>query len=158
MVYNLGQFRDWMFSAAAGERCLYHSGQMLADQDGRPDLKHLGRYVVLMTDLGAVRIIQKRADENLYQYFASRTDMPARNLPRSVALGDVSVATYKVLSAIHMRERRVSVKKAIRDAITITEEEAAEILDRMIAAGIVNPGTPRGRGPYLERIGLEALK
>lgn len=158
VVYSLEQFRDWMFTASPGERCIYHTGQMLIDQETRPFLKDLGNYAVLMADFGAVRIAQKRAGDGIFQYFASRTETGTGTLPRSVTLGEVNVRTYKVLAAIHNRETRVSARKAIRDAITSTEDEAVAIFDQLVASGVVNKGKPPGQGPYLEKIGLDALK
>jgi hypothetical protein len=158
VVYDLDQFRDWMFCAQVADRCLYHVGQMLVDQEKRPDLKYLGDYASFMAELGAVRLVQARKAEGLYQYFASRTDVAANSLPSNLALGKVSVSLYRILSAIHQRQRRVSAAKSIRDAIICSDEEAKHILKELAEKKIVNMGKTRVQGPYLEKIGIEALK
>lgn len=158
VVYELEQFRDWMFAADHGERCLYHIGMMMVDQENRPNLKDLGDYAALMADCGAISITQKRIGEGMYQYYACRTDKPCRMLPRAVAMGEINVRIYLILRAIHTRENRVSAKKAIRDAVTITEAEATKVLQMFVDAGMVNKGKPPATGPYLEKSGLEVLK
>lgn len=146
-----------MFAAAPGEKCLYHIGQMLVDQEKRPDLKRLGDYAVLMSDFGAVAIAQRRMGEGVSQYIAARTDRPTRGIPKNVGLGNVSVDLYRVLNAIHNREKRVAVRKSIRNALICSEADASDILDALIVYGIVDPGIPPA-GPSLTKAGIEYLK
>lgn len=153
VVYKLDQFRDWMFSAARGERCLYHIGQMLVDQEERPDLKLLGDYVVLMSEFGALVITQRRVGEGLYQYFAARREFNLRSIPRSVSTGDINVRLFLSLRAVNSRPADVSARRAIRDTLSCSEIESQKILDAMIAADLVKPGRP----PTVTDAGKEVL-
>lgn len=153
VVYTLDQFRDWMFSAAQGERCLYHIGQMLTDQEERPHLKPLGDYAALMSEFGAVVITQRRVDAGLYQYFAARRRFNLRTIPKAVAVGEIDVRLFLSLRAVHERSPDMSARRAVRDALSCSEAESQEMLDAMIKAKLVKAGRP----PKITDVGKAVL-
>lgn len=138
----MDQFKDWMFSAPQGDRCLYHIGQMLTDQEGMPHLKVLGDYAALMSEFGAVVITQRRVDAGLYQYFAARREFKLRSLPRLVATGEIPVRLFLALRAVDDRSSDVSARRAIRDALSCSEADSQDMLDQMIRAELVKAGRP----------------
>ena len=129
-----------MFSAPQGDRCLYHIGQMLTDQEDRPHLKLLGDYAALMSEFGAVVITQRRVDAGLYQYFAARREFKARNLPRSVASCEIPVRLFVALRAVNERETRISARRSIRDAMSCSETESIDILQELIESDLIDNG------------------
>jgi len=142
VVYTLEHFRDWMFAADTGEKCLYHIGQVLVDQQERPSLKYIADYASLMSDYGAVLLNQKRVHAGLYQYFASRTSFPVRTIPKSVATGEVEVRMFVSIRAVHKRAADISAKRAIRDILSCSEQESSDMLDSLIAAELIIKGRP----------------
>jgi hypothetical protein len=142
VVYTMDQFRDWMFSAPQGDRCLYHIGQMLTDQEDRPHLKFLGDYAALMSEFGAVVITQRRVDAGMYQYFAARREFKLRSLPKAVATGEIPVRLFLSLRAVNDRSSDVSARRAIRDALSCSEDESQEMLEEMMKTGLVKKGRP----------------
>lgn len=153
VVYTVDQFRDWMFGAVQGERCLYHVGQMLTDQVDRPHLKLLGDYAVLMSGFDAVVITQRRIEDGMYQYFAARRDFKVRNLPKSVALGDIKVRIFLSLRAVHRRAAGVSAIRSIRAELACSIEEAQAIMAEMIRDDLVTDTKP----PVITKAGKAAL-
>lgn len=142
VAFDRDQLRDWLFRARAGERCLYHIGQMLIDQEDRPTLRLMGDYAALMAEFGVILLNQKRVAAGLYQYFASRTSVQVRSVPRAVASGDVEIRLFLSLRAIHTRAPDVSARRAVRDALSCSEHASQEVLDSMMAAGLLSPGRP----------------
>lgn len=142
-----------MFGAVQGERCLYHIGQMLTDQEERPHLKPLGDYAALMSDFGAVVITQRRVDDGLYQYFAARRNFNLRTIPKSVATGEIEVRVFLSLRAVHQRSSDMSARRAVRDALSCSEAESQDMLDAMIKAELVKHGRP----PKITDIGKAVL-
>lgn len=153
VVYTMDQFKDWMFSAPQGDRCLYHIGQMLTDQEDRPHLKVLGDYAALMSEFGAVVITQRRVDDGLYQYFAARREFKLRSLPKLVATGEIPVRLFLALRAVHDRSSDVSARRAIRDALSCSEADSQNMLDEMMRAELVKAGRP----PKITDAGKAAL-
>ena len=154
VVFSVEQFRRWLFLAAQGERCLYHIGQMLIDQEDRPvSLKPIGDYAAIMAEYRAVILTQKRTDEGIYQYFAVRTDVPTRTMPRAVSVGDVSVEHFIALKSIHNKENGLSAHRAIRFALGCSQEKARDVMHELIAAGLLEDG----RAPSLTKAGRKAL-
>lgn len=153
VVYALPQLRDWLFAAAASERCLYHVGQMLVDQEDRPQLKRLGDYAALMADLGALVLTQRRMGDGLYQYFAARTGLAARSLPRAVSTCEVDVPLYLAIRAVHTRPAAMAARRAICRALSCSEAEAGDIFQRLVSDGLIEDGRP----PVLTDAGRKAL-
>lgn len=142
VAYTVDQFRDWMFSAPQGDRCLYHIGQMLIDQIELPHLKLMGDYAALMSEFGALVITQRRVDDGLYQYFAARREYKLRSLPKQVATGEIPVRLFLALRSVHNRSPDVSARRAIRDALSCTESGSQEMLFNLMRAGLIKDGRP----------------
>lgn len=153
VAFNLDQFRDWVFSAPRGDRCLYHIGQLLVDQEERPGLKALGDYAALMSDYGAVVITQKRIEAGMYQYFAARRDFNILAVPKSLATGAIDVETFISLRSILERPTESSARRVIRDVLSCSEAYSQEIMDKLIKQGFVKAGRP----PTVTNKGREAM-
>lgn len=115
---------------------------MRVDQENSQNLRKIGDYAALMSDFGVVVLTQKRMGEGIYQYFAARTDHLMRMVPKRVASGEVSVSLFKVLQGISDRAENMSVRRAIRDSISCSEESSAAIMQDLIAQGFLLPGRP----------------
>ena len=142
VVYTLPQLRDWMFGAESGEKCIYHIGQILVDQKDRHSLKGIADYAALMSDYGAILLNQKRVESGLYQYFASRTSFPVRTIPKAVANLEIEVRMFVSVRAVHKRAADMSARRVIRDILSCSEDESAEILKELFAAGLLIKGRP----------------
>ncbi len=153
VVFSVDQFRDWLYEAVRGELCLYHSGSMGIDKESRPHLQELGGYANLMSDLDAVNLISARKGPGLYHYLARRTSLKASSIPRLVGTGMVGVQFYICLRAIHTRDPHLSVKRAIRDILSCSEEESAKMFSDLVKKGFIREGRP----PSLTEAGVSVL-
>lgn len=142
VVYTLPQLRDWMFTAESSEKCIYHIGQILVDQHDRPSLKGIADYAALMSDYGAILLNQKRVEAGLYQYFASRTSFPVRTIPKAVANLEIEVRMFISVKAVHKRAADMSARRVIRDILSCSEQESADMLKGLIKAGLFIQGRP----------------
>lgn len=142
VVYSVEQFRDWIYSSSKGELCLYHSGQMLLDQEGRPQLKRLGDYAALMSDFGVIIINQLRKQEGLAHYLARRTAYRSNSIPKLVGTGLVEVPCFISLRAVESRDAHQSVRRAIRDVLSCGETEAAHMFAQLLKMGYIREGRP----------------
>jgi hypothetical protein len=153
VVYSVDQFRDWLFMAGQGEVCLYHVGHMLVDQVGRPALKLLGDYAMLMSDFSAVRITHRRADDGVFQYFAARSSTRMAQVPQGVGTGQVPVQTYRALEAILRKGPRLSIRRTIRERLAMSEEDSDRLVSRLIKDGLLVDASP----PELSDHGRRAM-
>lgn len=142
VMFKPEHFRAWLFTAEPGERVIYWSGHMRADQRRYPHLRELGDYAALMAELGAISLTQKRKDALVYQYFAVRSELRATSLPKAVSTGQIEVDVFRALRAVGDRDAGKSVTRAIRDALSASEDDSQAMLTRLIAEGWVTPGRP----------------
>lgn len=141
VTYSIDQFRDWIFKARRGELCLFHVGQMAVDQQDRPLLKDLSAFASIMSDYNIAITTQRRASEGIYQYFATRTDAPANLMPKSLAMGSVTINTFIAIRAISKKQEAYSLRRAIRDAMLCSEIEAQAMLDVLVKQKFVSSST-----------------
>ena len=142
VVYDLPQLRDWIFGSEVGEKCIYHIGQILVDQKDRKSLRGIADYAALMSDYGAVLLNQKRVEAGMYQYFASRTNFPVRTIPKAVANLEIEVRMFVSVRAVHQRAADMSARRVIRDILSCSEDESAEILKGLFESGLLTKGRP----------------
>lgn len=126
---------------------------MVVDQEDRPFLRDLGEYALLMSDFRAVILIQKRRDEGVYMYLATRTEFPIRRVPQAVATGEIGVKEFLTLKAVAERSPDKSARRAVRDALSCSEEYSQFMLEAMVKQGLIEDGRP----PLITRSGRRLL-
>lgn len=150
VCFAIGQMRDWIFTAARGERCLYHIGQIAVDQLESDSLRLMAEYAGLMGEFGMVALVQRRIDAGMYQYIAARSHCTARTIPQRVAVGIISVTDYRILRAIMDKEAKTSNINVVRDILSVSTTEAQDVVASMILRGWLSDGrtvtiTDKGR-------------
>lgn len=74
---SLGKFRYWLDFAEPGERYVYHYGYLARDRDwansdGRTAIRQLANLAMGAAQTGLVHLVQRRLDDNYYEYIAER--------------------------------------------------------------------------------------
>lgn len=131
-------FCAWASEAAAGDRCTYHIGNLVSDRVAYPELHMLAETILLLQEGGFVIGGQQRirlVTVQGYAYSVTRTG--GGKAPRSVLSGVLTATQYRALEAIRGRASAVSITRAVRDALSISEASAQQIVEALRKRGWV---------------------
>lgn len=147
-VKSAAEIKAWVFKALHGQRCLYHTGQMVVDQEARPGLRGLGECAQLLHGFGVITLVQRRVDLGQCEYLALRTRRSISAIPRAVAMSEISARQWIAAKSIRDRLGNVSARRAIRDRLSCTEKESDMILIDLVLLGVVTSERPSILTPY----------
>ena len=142
-AFTVYQFRDWLYKAEVGERCLYHIGQIKIDQGEFPHLINYSRYVMLMSDYGAVRINQARSGmASEFQYYASRLKFDLRSIPESVGTCAVGPDIFIALGCVYELQSstgrgQISTRHMVKEALACRDSDIDKIYEEMYRCGYI---------------------
>jgi hypothetical protein len=128
----------WARQAKAGDRCVYHIGNLVADRSAFPALHQLAETVLLLQETGWLVGAQQRIrlpTVDGWSYACVRTG--SGRAPRAVLAGTITATHYRAMEAIRARAAAVSVTRAVRDALSVSDDTAAELVSTMRRKGWV---------------------
>ena len=87
-LMTLDQLREWVGSAAPGQRCIYYRGHILEEMGAGNQAKHPSMTTRHLLDVvaelraeGVLTTVQHRIGDGVYEYIAERTVPDRRRWP-----------------------------------------------------------------------------
>lgn len=156
-VADVPSLCEWASLAPAGDFVVYHVGNLGADRAANPALHQLAETVLLLQETGWVvgsSIPLHLAGFMGTSYGVTRTGRGAA--PMSVLSNRISAQLWYALRAVRDRDADYSAVRAIRDALSCSENHAADLMALLYAKGWVQAAEV-GKGYELTPDGLRAL-
>lgn len=135
VAFSLTQCINFIFAADSGKILLYHSGDLLADASKDSMVKARQRYLHLVSTFDLIHLRQSRVSEGWSHYYAVKTNEPLTGMPQNAVSGRIGADDFTALTAVNERQSAIATSRAIRDALGISDIEAAEMRNQMIRAG-----------------------
>lgn len=144
-VYDVKAFNYWAATAPAGDYVIYHMGNLGLDRANNRTLHELAETVLLLQETGFV--VGAKENMNLagftgWGYVAHRSGRGWA--PQSVMRGDITASQYKALCAIRDGNAYQSSVRVVRDALSIPDGLAADILAYLFAHEWIERDEPKG--------------
>lgn len=153
IAYHLKHVVQFIFAARQGNIIYYHAGNIAVDAGSDPVVYDKQRYAQLMHTFGLLDLRRSKVATDWYQYFAVRTDTPAGHTPKAATAARVTPDEYEALVAVMERQAALSVSRAIRDHVGLSDEAARKMRNDMINRGWITNTRP----PELTDLGLHLL-
>lgn len=156
-VADITALCGWASTAPAGDFVVYHVGNLGRDRVENPALHQLAETVHLMQECGWVvgsSVPLHLAGFMGTSYGVTRTGRGF--LPREVLHQRLTAAEWYALRAVRDRDPDYSAVRAIRDALSCSENHAADLMALLYARGLVRAAEV-GKGYELTPDGLRAL-
>lgn len=142
------EFLSWARAARWGDTCRYHRGQLASDRIGNVELVEISEAAQLLQERSYLVLSQsRRGSTGVTDYLAVRAQ--AGDPPRSVLNHVVTAIEYRALVGVwdytENTDHRLSIRRAIRDAISAPNQNVA---DAMFAKFQAN-GWIEKKGPHM---------
>lgn len=137
-VPDLGALMTWAMRAKAGDTATYHVGNLAVDRARSPVLHDLAEAVTILVEhdyLSAGQLRTRLPMLDGYSYLCTRTGRgvaPYGLLQRRIGPHD-----WRALEAIRDRQAAESAQRAVRDALSIPERQATDLLAHLRHQGWV---------------------
>lgn len=145
MVASSADLRRWAATAKPRDFVTYHVGLVAQDRASNAALHELAELVRLLQEtgwlIGSTRRIALAAVQG-FAYFATRTG--GGYAPRCILGATMTPREYRAMCAIRDRIGYSSAQRAVRDALSSGEDEAADLLALLYARGWVEAAPEKG--------------
>jgi hypothetical protein len=144
-VHDTPSFCRWVARARARDTVVYHIGNLGPDRLESDPLHQLAETILLLQETGYIVGAQHRtriATIDGWTYLATRTG--GGWAPGSVLSGRIDAMLFRALAAIRDRDADISAGRAVRNALSIPDNAANSILERLKAQQWVEPAPIKG--------------